>query len=583
MRRRRSPAASGGSLSRGAARPRPRARQRARQRDADATSAAPALQRAAGPHGGRLEPLADGSAIVVALRGRPAASPPIRPAQAARCALALRGARAGPAHRAGDGRAARSAGSVPDGRARSTAPRGCSRARAAPRRAGRADRARRGERGAARRAVRGGRRRGRLRAAAASATLGRRARTLLGQAHARAWGATGSSATLDGALRRVRRRGAGRSAVLVTAPAGVGKSRLAAELLRAAPARAASRLAIWIGRGDSLSARARRSACSAQALRGALRHPRGRAARERRRTSSAARGRPSTCRARRSSSAWPSSSASSSARRSPTRTSARAARGAAGRAAHGRPDAPRVRGLPRRPSAPARPVLLVLEDLHWGDLATVQFVDAALRELGERPCMVLALARPRCTSCSPGCGPSAACRRSGSAGLRRARRASGWCARCSATASAPTRSSGWSQRADGNAFYLEELIRAAAEGKGDALPETVLAMVRGAARAARAARRGGCCARRACSARCSGRAGGGAAGRGDGGGGGRHLADAARRTGEVPGHRSASRFAEPLARSTRRASAGGCPGSPPSPAPSAATPPRRPRGSASSR
>src|SRR6185436_568596 len=33
------------------------------------------------------------------------------------------------------------------------------------------------------------------------------------------------------------------------------------------------------------------------------------------------------------------------------------------------------------------------------------------------------------------------------------------------------------QRADGNAFYLEELIRAAAEGKDGALPETVLAMV----------------------------------------------------------------------------------------------------------
>ena len=32
-------------------------------------------------------------------------------------------------------------------------------------------------------------------------------------------------------------------------------------------------------------------------------------------------------------------------------------------------------------------------------------------------------------------------------------------------------------RAEGNAFYLEELIRAVAEGKDAALPETVLAMV----------------------------------------------------------------------------------------------------------
>src|SRR3954451_15194202 len=33
------------------------------------------------------------------------------------------------------------------------------------------------------------------------------------------------------------------------------------------------------------------------------------------------------------------------------------------------------------------------------------------------------------------------------------------------------------RQAEGNAFYLEELIRAAAEGKDTALPETVLAMV----------------------------------------------------------------------------------------------------------
>jgi hypothetical protein len=34
-------------------------------------------------------------------------------------------------------------------------------------------------------------------------------------------------------------------------------------------------------------------------------------------------------------------------------------------------------------------------------------------------------------------------------------------------------------RADGNAFYLEELIRAVAEGKVGELPETVLAMMQG--------------------------------------------------------------------------------------------------------
>ena len=39
-------------------------------------------------------------------------------------------------------------------------------------------------------------------------------------------------------------------------------------------------------------------------------------------------------------------------------------------------------------------VLLLLEDIHWGDALTCKVVDNALRELGDRPLMVLALARP---------------------------------------------------------------------------------------------------------------------------------------------------------------------------------------------
>src|SRR5262249_36759792 len=42
----------------------------------------------------------------------------------------------------------------------------------------------------------------------------------------------------------------------------------------------------------------------------------------------------------------------------------------------------------------ARPVVLVLEDLHWGDLPSVKFVGAALRTLADAPLTVLALARP---------------------------------------------------------------------------------------------------------------------------------------------------------------------------------------------
>jgi hypothetical protein len=49
----------------------------------------------------------------------------------------------------------------------------------------------------------------------------------------------------------------------------------------------------------------------------------------------------------------------------------------------------------------AQPVLLVLEDLHWGDLPTVSFVDSAMRNVRGKPLMVLALAHPDVSSLFP--------------------------------------------------------------------------------------------------------------------------------------------------------------------------------------
>jgi serine/threonine protein kinase len=48
------------------------------------------------------------------------------------------------------------------------------------------------------------------------------------------------------------------------------------------------------------------------------------------------------------------------------------------------------------------PVLLVLEDLHWGDALSAGLMDEALRELAEQPFMVLALARPEVEQLLPG-------------------------------------------------------------------------------------------------------------------------------------------------------------------------------------
>ncbi|AUX21597.1 protein kinase [Sorangium cellulosum] len=124
----------------------------------------------------------------------------------------------------------------------------------------------------------------------------------------------------------------------------------------------------------------------------------------------------------------------------------------------------------------AHPVVLVLEDLHWGDLPTVRFVDAALGALREQPFMVLGLARPEVHDLFPGLWTGRALHVIHLTGLPRkacerlVRHALGEGVDAATVARLVA-------HADGHAFYLEELIRAVAEGKGDVLPETVLAMV----------------------------------------------------------------------------------------------------------
>ncbi|HEX7840973.1 MAG TPA: hypothetical protein VF469_26030, partial [Kofleriaceae bacterium] len=125
----------------------------------------------------------------------------------------------------------------------------------------------------------------------------------------------------------------------------------------------------------------------------------------------------------------------------------------------------------------AHPVLLVLEDLHWGDFGTVRFIDTALRDRGERPWMVLALARPEVFEVFPRLWAD----RQNVQEIRLkelGRKAGERLVRQVLGDSVGTETmEHLVKQADGNTFYLEELIRAAAEGKDRALPETVLAMV----------------------------------------------------------------------------------------------------------
>jgi eukaryotic-like serine/threonine-protein kinase len=124
----------------------------------------------------------------------------------------------------------------------------------------------------------------------------------------------------------------------------------------------------------------------------------------------------------------------------------------------------------------AHPVVIVLEDLHWGDLPTVQFIDTALRGLRELPLLVLALARPEIDDLFPRLWVERNVQEIRLGAL--SRRASERLARqvLGDDMPAPMIDRVVNQ-AGGNAFYLEELVRAVALGKGDALPETVLAMV----------------------------------------------------------------------------------------------------------
>ncbi|WP_437339542.1 protein kinase domain-containing protein [Sorangium sp. So ce394] len=123
-----------------------------------------------------------------------------------------------------------------------------------------------------------------------------------------------------------------------------------------------------------------------------------------------------------------------------------------------------------------QPVLLVLEDLHWGDLPTVRLIDAALQHARDLPLLVLALARPEVDELFPELWRHRI-------GLQL--RLSPLPRRASERLVREVLGDGVSEaqvdellaRAEGNAFVLEEQIRAVAEGRGEGMPETVLAMV----------------------------------------------------------------------------------------------------------
>lgn len=123
----------------------------------------------------------------------------------------------------------------------------------------------------------------------------------------------------------------------------------------------------------------------------------------------------------------------------------------------------------------SRPVVLVLEDLQWGDALTVKLVRSVLRDGGEIPLFVLALGRPETRDLFPGIvSPHLREMTLRPLGRRAIERLVKGVLGPSIEPAAVERIV---KLSEGNALFLEELIRAAAEGKTSEAPETVIAIL----------------------------------------------------------------------------------------------------------
>jgi tetratricopeptide (TPR) repeat protein len=123
----------------------------------------------------------------------------------------------------------------------------------------------------------------------------------------------------------------------------------------------------------------------------------------------------------------------------------------------------------------AEPLLVVVEDLQWGDLPSVKLIDATLEWLHDRPMTVFALARPEVEEAFPRLwsGRGVTEIRLGPLTKKSSERL---VVEVLGARVAPEVVSRIVERAAGNAFYLEELIRDASE-EVQTIPATVLAMV----------------------------------------------------------------------------------------------------------
>jgi tetratricopeptide (TPR) repeat protein len=122
----------------------------------------------------------------------------------------------------------------------------------------------------------------------------------------------------------------------------------------------------------------------------------------------------------------------------------------------------------------ASPLLILLEDLHWSDLPSVSLLEESLLSLSDRPLFLLAFARPDVHEHFPQLWRAIGCQEYQLQGLTR--RAAERLVRAALPEHVDlTIVARILDLAQGNAFYLEELLRHVAQGQSE-LPETVRAM-----------------------------------------------------------------------------------------------------------
>ncbi|MCE9576711.1 MAG: protein kinase [Deltaproteobacteria bacterium] len=122
------------------------------------------------------------------------------------------------------------------------------------------------------------------------------------------------------------------------------------------------------------------------------------------------------------------------------------------------------------------PVVIVLDDVHWGDAPSIELLDLALAQAVERPFALCAFARPEVTELFPRLWASRGLTHVRLGPLSR-KAATQLCREVLGVVVDEPAIDQLVARASGNPFYLEELMHAAQAGETGALPETVLAMV----------------------------------------------------------------------------------------------------------